>query len=85
MSELRNQKRGTRAAVVGGAAGLIPAIALAFYSFLSQEPDVAEQRVGYVVLALLFLSPYVLALIASSSPSEKHGWRVLGGMMGPVQ
>ena len=20
-----------------------------------------------------------------SSPSEKHGWRVLGGMMGPVQ
>ena len=21
----------------------------------------------------------------SSSPSEKHGWRVLGGMMGPVQ
>ncbi len=51
--------------MVGGAAGLIPAIALAFYSFLSQEPDVAEQRVGYVVLALLFLSPYVLALIAS--------------------
>ena len=22
---------------------------------------------------------------APSSPSEKHGWRVLGGMMGPVQ
>ena len=22
---------------------------------------------------------------AASSPSEKHGWRVLGGMMGPVQ
>ena len=21
----------------------------------------------------------------ASSPSEKHGWRVLGGMMGPVQ
>ena len=21
----------------------------------------------------------------SSSPSEKHGWRVLGGIMGPVQ
>ena len=20
-----------------------------------------------------------------SSPSEKHGWRVFGGMMGPVQ
>ena len=23
--------------------------------------------------------------LATSSPSEKHGWRVLGGMMGPVQ
>ena len=23
--------------------------------------------------------------VDSSSPSEKHGWRVLGGMMGPVQ
>ena len=22
---------------------------------------------------------------AASSPSEKHGWRVFGGMMGPVQ
>ena len=21
----------------------------------------------------------------TSSPSEKHGWRVFGGMMGPVQ
>ena len=21
----------------------------------------------------------------ASSPSEKHGWRVFGGMMGPVQ
>ena len=60
-----NQKRGTRAAVFGGAAGLIPAISLAVYWFSSQRPDVAEQRVGYVALALLFLSPYVFALIAS--------------------
>ena len=49
----------------GGAAGLIPAISLAVYWFSSQRPDVAEQRAGYVVLALIFLSPYVLALIAS--------------------
>ena len=62
-----NQKRGTRAAVFGGAAGLIPAISLAFYWFLLQEPDVAEQRAGYVALALLFLSPYMFALIASRS------------------
>ena len=25
------------------------------------------------------------ATTSPSSPSEKHGWRVLGGMMGPVQ
>ena len=66
MSELKNQKRGTRAAVIGSAAGLIPAISLAFYWFLSQEPNVAAQRVGYVAWALLLLSPYVLALVASS-------------------
>ncbi len=65
MSELKNQKRGIRAAVIGSAAGLIPAISLAFYWFLSQEPDVAAQRVGYVAWALLLLSPYVLALVAS--------------------
>ena len=64
---MRNQKRGTRAAVFGGAVGLIPAISLAFYWFLSQKPDVAEQRAGYVALALLFLSPYVFALIVSST------------------
>ena len=65
MNELKNQKRGTRAAVIGSAAGLIPAISLAFYWFLSQEPNVAAQRVGYVAWALLLLSPYVLALVAS--------------------
>ena len=65
MSELENQKRGARAAVVGSAAGLIPAITLAFYWFLSQEPDVAAQRVGYVAWGLLLLSPYVLGLVAS--------------------
>ena len=26
-----------------------------------------------------------VAGLLSSSPSEKHGWRVFGGMMGPVQ
>ena len=27
----------------------------------------------------------VVIVRSASSPSEKHGWRVLGGMMGPVQ
>ena len=27
----------------------------------------------------------IVGNIPPSSPSEKHGWRVLGGMMGPVQ
>ncbi len=65
MSELGNQKRGARAAIVGSAAGIVPAISLAFYWFSSQEPHVAAQRLGYVAWALLFLSPYVLAFVAS--------------------
>ena len=77
MSEPENQKRGARAAVVGSAAGLIPAIALAFYWFLSQEPHVATQRVGYVSWALLLLSPYVLALLASRVPEPS----VRGGLL----
>ena len=85
MSELKNQKRGTRAAVIGSTTGIIPAITLALYWFLSQEPHVAAQRVGYVAWGLLLLSPYVLALVAARSRSEKHGWRVFGGMMGPAQ
>ena len=55
--------------MIGSAAGLIPAISLAFYWFLSQEPNVAAQRVGYVAWALLLLSPYVLAASMGLLPS----------------
>ena len=86
MSELDNQKRGTQAAVVGSAAGLIPAISLAFYLFLSQEPDVAAQRAGYVAWALLLLSPYVLALVASGvrEPGVRGGLLLGVGLLSLV-
>ena len=63
--ELETQKRGIRAATVGSGAGLVPAVLLALYWSLSQEPDVAVQRAGYGAWGLLILSPYVLGLLAS--------------------
>ena len=77
MSELGNQNRGARAAVVGSAAGLIPAISLAFYLFLPQEPYLTERRAFYVAFTLLLLSPYALGLIASTV--RKPGVR--GGLL----
>ncbi len=63
--ELETQKRGIRAATVGSAVGLVPAVSVALYWLLSQEPDVAAQRAGYGAWGLLILSPYVLGLLAS--------------------
>ena len=44
------------------------------------------KRFAYSVLLIgvLVLAGFA-GLGISSSPSEKHGWRVFGGMMGPVQ
>ena len=70
----------------GGAAGVIPAISLAFYWFLSQKPDVAEQRAGYLALALVFISPYVLTLIASRvrDPGVRGGLLLAVGLLSLV-
>ena len=46
---------------------------------------------GYAILFLqsrygkIWIAIVAILLASPSSPSEKHGWRVLGGMMGPVQ
>ena len=81
-----NQDRGTRAAVVGGTAGLIPAIVLASYWLFTQRPDIAEQRTGYLALALLFVSPYLLALIASRvrDPGVRGGLLIGVGLLSLV-
>ena len=70
----------------GGAVGLVPAILLASYSLLSQKPDVAEQRAGYTALAFLFLSPYLLALIASRvrDPGKRGGLLLGVGLLSLV-
>ena len=45
-------------------------------------PVVVIDPQGDKVMAVEYLVPDTGQ---ASSPSEKHGWRVLGGMMGPVQ
>ena len=67
--------RGTRAAVVGAAAGLVPAIAIGSLRFLAGEPEYAEQLAGNVVFALVYASPYLLTLMASKEkrPAVRGG------------
>ena len=45
--------------------------------------DVTQMLAGAFSIAVVGSVMY--AIYAPSSPSEKHGWRVFGGMMGPVQ
>ena len=47
----------------------------------------AWQNTGYVLTQAdgRPMNPIKVTQEFTSSPSEKHGWRVLGGMMGPVQ
>ncbi len=79
-----NQNRGTLAAVIGGTAGLIPATLLTGYWLFTQRPDIAEQRTGY--LALLFLTPYLLALIAARvrDPGVRGGLLIGVGLLSLV-
>ena len=57
---------GTRAAVIGAVLGIVPALGLGSLRFLLAEgPESAAQITGNVAFALVYLSPYLLALIAS--------------------
>ena len=54
---------GQRAAVIAGLLGLIPALGLGTFLFIGQErPEVREQLLGNLALALVLASPYLLAL-----------------------
>ena len=81
-----NQNRGTRAASVGGTAGFIPALILIAHWLFTQSPDIAELFAGYVALALLYLSPYLLALIASRvrDPGVRGGLLIGLGLLSLV-
>ena len=68
--------RGTRAAVVGAVAGLVPAIVIGSLRFLlADEPQHAEQLGGNAAFVLVYASPYLLTLIASreQSPAVRGG------------
>ena len=68
--------RGTRAAVVGAVAGLVPAIVIGSLRFiLADEPQHAEQLAGNAVFVLVYASPYLLTLMASQEkrPAVRGG------------
>ncbi len=67
--------RGTRAAVVGAVAGLVPAIVIGSLRFLADEPQYAEQLAGNAVFVLVYASPYLLTFIASKEqrPAVRGG------------
>ena len=68
--------RGKRLAVVGAVAGLVPAIALGGLRVLLSEPAEATAQVaGNAAFTLAYVSPYVLALLASraADPGVRGG------------
>lgn len=76
--------RGTRAAVVGAAAGLVPAIVIGSLRFLlADEPQYAEQLAGNAAFVLVYASPYLLTLIASRErrPAVRGGLLAALGML----
>ena len=78
MNEVREAGRGTRAALVGAVVGLVTAIALGSSQFLvGERPEAAAQLPGYTALTLIYLSPYVFALIAS----RVHDSGIRGGLL----
>ena len=80
-------ERGTRAAVIGAVAGIIAAIGLGCVRVLNSEPpEVAAQLAGNVAFALVYASPYLLALIASGArdPGVRGGLLAAIGLLSLV-
>ena len=78
--DVAKAERGARAAVIGAVAGIIPAIGLGCVRVLNSEsPEVAAQLAGNIAFALVYASPYLLALIASGARdpgSVEDSWRL---------
>ena len=75
---------GQRAAIVAGLLGLIPALGLGVLSFINQEPpEVREELAGNIVFALVFASPYLLALVAARirNPAKRGGLLLALGIL----
>ncbi len=81
-----NDGRGRRLAVVGAVAGLVPAVGLGSLTFLNAEGPETTQIAGNAAFALMYLSPYTLAIVASrvSSPAIRGGFLVAVGLLSLV-
>ena len=80
-------ERGARAAVIGAVAGIIPTIGLGCVRVLNSEsPEVAAQLAGNIAFALVYASPYLLALIASGArdPGVRGGLLAAIGLLSLV-
>ncbi len=80
-------ERGARAAVIGAVAGIIPAIGLDCVRVLNSEPpEVAAQLAGTIAFALVYASPYLLALMASRArdPGVRGGLLAAIGLLSLV-
>ncbi len=80
-------ERGIRAAIIGAVAGIIPAIGLGCGRVLNSEPpEVAAQLAGNIAFALVYASPYLLALIASGArdPGVRGGLLAAIGLLSLV-
>ncbi len=66
MKAKNNSGLGVRLATIGAGTGLVAAIALGASQFLGAKgPEVAPQFAGYIAFTLIYLSPYIIAFIAS--------------------
>ena len=82
-----NDRRGTRLALIGAIAGLVPAAGLGSLPFLNADgPEATIQIAGNVAFALLYLSPYALALMASRTrdPATRGGFLISVGLLSLV-
>ena len=76
----RDPPRGAQAAAIGAVLGLVPAAGLGLLRFLGSDGPPDTRIVGALSLALMFASPYLVALMTSRirSPGAR------GGLLAPV-
>jgi hypothetical protein len=76
----RDPPRGAQAAAIGAVLGLVPAAGLGLLRFLGSDGPPDTRIVGALSLALMYASPYLVALMTSRirSPGAR------GGLLAPV-
>ena len=83
----QNDGRGRRLAVIGAVAGLVPAAVLGSLPFLNADgPEAITEIAGNAAFALMYLSPYTLAVVGSrvSSPATRGGFLAAVGLLSLV-